>query len=588
MITQTQEFRGLVDDAYVGKLRLPEFQRDWKWTRPKVAKLFDSIRKNYPLGGFLTLEASDKLPLSPRFFEGVKAGGADMETYVLDGQQRVTAGLALYYGTGGSHYFLDLGKLWDLATEKDLNFDDSESLQEFAEELDDEDKYIKGQRRASNPQNLLRKHLMWTPFLAGDFKFSDARDQYLEDYPDRTKFIDKLVPLFKIQSRPTVPVTVLDASMSVVAITRVFSTLNTSGQRLTPVEIVTAVLFPHGISLRQEIDSFKGENSYYRNIETTGEIFLQTVALKDKQTPKKTSFPKTITPRNFTKYKKDAVMQLDEAGKFLSKQFGMGLDASNQLVSYDAMLPPLAIALAEARRHYTQPSAKERWEHNIERWFIGSILKQRYTESQPATQQRDTKELLQWIEEGDDRKPEWLEDIRYPSLAGVEGIAPTSARGKLIAFLISKQNPLDPYNKKPVGGCNEGTALASAQSHHIFPKAFCEVYIPGWERRFDKYELALNIMPLTQETNVRWSKMNPFDQVADVRNEWGSEELTTLYKPFFIDGNCLKIMEKPNKTKEDFKEFISARGKLIEDYIAEKWGFISDAQQHGDDENEDI
>ena len=47
-------------------------------------------------------------------------------------------------------------------------------------------------------------------------------------------------------------------------------------------------------------------------------------------------------------------------------------------------------------------------------------------------------------------------------------------------------------------------------------------------------------------------------------------------------------MEKPNKTKEDFKEFISARGKLIEDYIAEEWGFISDAQQHGDDEDEDI
>ena len=588
MITQTQPFKSLVDNAYAGKLRLPEFQRDWKWTRPKVAKLFDSIRKNYPIGGFLTLDASDKLPLSPRFFEGVKSGGADMETYVLDGQQRITAGLALYYGTGGSHYFLDLAKLWDLAKAQELDLENRDALQRFADQVDDDDKYIKGQRRSGNPENLLSRHLLWTPYLADDFKFSDARERYLNRYPDRAKLIDRLVPHFKIGNQPTVPVTVLDAAMSVIAITRVFETMNTSGQRLTPVEIVTAVLFAGGVSLRQEIDNFKSANSHYRTIDATGEVLLQTIALMAGENPKKTSFPQTITPSRFTNHKTAAVAQLDEAGEFLSERFGMGLDVTNRLVAYDAMLPPLAIALTEARKRYTQPSVKERWERNIERWFVGSILKQRYTESQPATQQRDARELSRWINEGDDRAPEWLSDVRYPSLAGGDGVAPTSARGKLIASLISKQNPRDPYNKKPVGGRNEGPALASAQSHHIFPKGFCEEYIPDWNSGSDKYDLALNIMPVTQGTNSAWSKMNPSDQVRHVRNEWDDETAAALYKPFFIDDNCLAILERPSKTKEDLAEFIAARGKLIEDYIAQEWGFTSDAQQEGDDEDEDI
>lgn len=587
MITQTQEFRSLVDDAYVGKLRLPEFQRGWKWNRQKVAKLFDSIRKNYPLGGFLTLEASDKLPMSHRLFEGLNESVEDMETYVLDGQQRITAGLSLYYGTGGSHYFLDLCNLWDLAAEKNLDLDNEKSLRKFGDGLDYEDKYIKGRKRSGKPENLLSKHLLWTLFLTNDSKFLDARERYLEHYPERKLLFDSLVPLFRISSLPTVPVTVLDAGMSVGAITRVFETLNTSGQQLTPVEIVTAVLFRGDISLRREIEDFKDETLYYGNIETTGEILLQTIALMAGENPKKNKLPETITPIRFTKYKNAAVTQLDGAGEFLSERFGMGLDATNRLVSYDAMLPPLAIALSEVRSRYTQPSDKEHWEHNLERWFVGSILKQRYTESQPATQKRDTSELLQWIEKGDGHKPEWLADVRYPSLAGVEGITPTSARGKLIAFLISRQNPLDPYNKKPVGGPKESQAMVSAQSHHIFPRAFCEGHIPDWDRKSDKYDLALNIMPLTQSTNSAWSKMNPSDQVGHTRKEWG-DEAVALYRPFFIDDHCLEILERPSKKKEDFAEFIAVRSKLIEDYIAEEWDFISDTQQHGDDENEDI
>ena len=574
-----QGFKSLVDDAYSGKLRLPEFQRDWKWTRAKVLRLFDSVRKDYPIGGFLTLETSE-LNLSPRLFEGVEAGQSAIEAYVLDGQQRITAGLMLYYGIGKSHYFLDLKGLWALAVAENLDYDDRDALRGFANDLDEEDKYIKGRIRSANPESLLDSDMLWTPFLTDDFKFSDAKEWYLRRYPDRVKFMERLVwPYFKIGSEPIVPVTVLDSDMPVEAITRVFETLNTSGQRLTPVEIVVAVLFAQGIRLRQELEEFQVLTDYYRNIEATGEIFLQTIALLDGKNPKKTTLPKTINRYNFTRLQNDAIADLERAGEFLSSRFGMGLDATNRLVPYDSMLAPLGIALAEIEQKYPQPSAnKAQWQRKLERWFGGSVLEQRYTESQPATQQRDTRELLRWIREGDGFTPSWLSDVRVRSL---ESVTPNSAIGKLIACLISLRQPKDPLNKESVGG--EGKYIVSSQSHHIFPKGFCEDHIPDWVKNVDRHDLALNIMPLTKETNKLWSKMDPANQITDVRNQWGSE-LTQLYEPFFIDERCIEIMEKPNKTKDDFALFIKERGRLIQQHIAQRWGFMPDAQQVEDEE----
>ena len=586
MKAEQAEFRSLVDDAYSGGIRLPEFQRKWVWKRLDVLRLFDSVRKNYPIGGFLTLEASDRLNLGRREFEGVTKAATDIRAYVLDGQQRITAGLALYYGIGKSHYFLNLQQLWERANRENLDYDDEDCLREFAYDLDEGDEYIKGRVKSSNPESLLEsEHLLWTPNLTSETKFETVAERYLNHYPDRARFIRRLVSsFFKISgSQPIVPVTVLDSRMPVEAITRVFEMLNTSGQRLTPVEIVVAVLFAQDIHLRQELEDFQADTTYYCNMESTGEIFLQTIALLAGENPKKNTLPKTIPKdNNYTKFKDDAILRLEFAGKFLSERFGIGLDATNRLVQYDAMLPPLGIALAEIERQHPQPSpAKEHWKKKMERWFVGSILHQEYNQSQPATQKRHEEELLRWIRTGDDFSPDWLSSVRVQSQ---DRVTPNSAIGKLIACLISQRKPRDPLNKVPVGG--KGDAIISSQSHHIFPKGFCEDHIPLWDPQVDKHDLALNVMPLTKQTNRRWNKMDPANQITDVRNEWGSVELLQLYEPFFINERCLEIMKKPSKTKDDFSSFIKERGRLIREHITREWDFISDAEQQVEDEEE--
>ena len=568
-------------DAYSGKLRLPEFQRPWRWSRAKVLRLFDSIRKNYPIGGFLTLEASDKLNLSPRLFEGIAMAESSLKSYVLDGQQRITAGLALCKGTGGTHYFLDLHKLWDKAQSEGIDLDNREALRGFADDLDEEDEYIRARRRVSNPDNLLDDGLLWTPNLADDYLFSDSKNRYLRLNPDKDKFMERLVwPYFRIGSDPTVSVTELDSDMPVEAITRVFETLNTSGQRLTPVEIVVAVLFAQGIHLRQDLDELHELTSYYKHMETTGEMFLQVVALLDEKNSRRSKLPKTITSVNYTKFRNDAMDCLERAGEFLSERFGVGLDMNDALVPYPAMLPPLGIALAEIERRYPRPGPeKAHCQENLERWFVGTVLEQRYRESQPATQMSDTEGLLVWIRNGDEYAPRWLNDVRIRSL---DHVFPASAMGKLITCMMSREKPADPLNKEPVGG--RGKDISSAQSHHIFPRAFCEQHLSGW-RASDTANLALNLMPLTKETNRDWYKMDPMNQVTAVKNAWPSDWLQ-LYQSFFLNERCLEILQKPAKIRADFYDFISERGKLVQQYIAEKWGFTPDAEQIEDEEED--
>ena len=57
----TRSFKDVVDEARKGRLRLPAFQRRWVWNQQKVVKLYDSIRREYPIGSFLFLQSSERI-----------------------------------------------------------------------------------------------------------------------------------------------------------------------------------------------------------------------------------------------------------------------------------------------------------------------------------------------------------------------------------------------------------------------------------------------------------------------------------------------------------------------------------------------
>jgi uncharacterized protein with ParB-like and HNH nuclease domain len=79
-----------------GEIRLPNFQRDFRWGKNDIVELIVSLLNGYPIGILLfwdvsQVEKGDRL--DSRLFEGVDEKGelSDVKYLVLDGQQRFTS-----------------------------------------------------------------------------------------------------------------------------------------------------------------------------------------------------------------------------------------------------------------------------------------------------------------------------------------------------------------------------------------------------------------------------------------------------------------------------------------------------------------
>ena len=83
----------LMNDIESGRIKIPQFQREYVWEKKAAAALLDSIAKGFPIGTFILWESQEELrhvrnignhnpPTTP---------SGHVAQYVLDGQQRITS-----------------------------------------------------------------------------------------------------------------------------------------------------------------------------------------------------------------------------------------------------------------------------------------------------------------------------------------------------------------------------------------------------------------------------------------------------------------------------------------------------------------
>lgn len=569
-----EDYMQLVEQAYDGRLQLPAFQRDWKWERNKVIALFDSIRKGFPIGGLLILKCHPGVNLAPRHFSGCKDLAQEPERLVLDGQQRITSGIALKYGLGGSlRYFLNIEALEKLYGDKGIDLDSDEAVLAYAQEIDDGDNYLIGSTKAGEELSFVyENHLVDTRLLTDKGRFDRAMEEYEERYPEKKQFLRRVVYRHFTLPAFSCPVTGLTEQESITAVTRIFATLNTTGKRLTPIEIVTAILFSGDVDLKDQIREFKEASYYLSNMDQNGEVLLQTIAMLAGKTPKKALLPKTIDIDTFKDYYQEAFDLLDALGEFMSVELGVGFTDTNKLLPYDSILAPMAIVYKEVKRLRGRDRVKA--EDKLKRWFVGSALDQRYQEGVHNKQSTDKREMLRWIQEGDEAEPKWLRDVCVP--LRLKSDSPSGARGRLIRCLLNREHPKDPIDRVKVG--YYGDADQNSQDHHIWAKKFCRDHLVGWADVNDSCDVILNLIPISAKTNKKWDKMNPSDQIADSRNSLNPQQQQDIYRSLWLPDQCLTIMEKPDKTKADFDAFIDARYQYAREKLAE-FGFDNEAAE---------
>lgn len=368
--------------------------------------------------------------------------------------------------------------------------------------------------------------------------------------------------------------------MTVEAISRIFSTLNSTGKLLTPFELVVSILYPQKVNLAADVAVLRELFPYYAKIDRTGDLLLITIALFDGKETRKASLPKTITVDSYNKHHEAAAEYLNESARLISERVGLGLDESDELLVYPVIFPPAAYVLKEmgvlALDHQQRATALGR----LEKWFVGSVLSRRYQQSTHDKQAKDKVEMLPWLAGSDSDMPTWFNETYIVNLRGAD---PSGAAGKLLQALMNARAISDPLTGLPVG---VGSAKRTSSKHHIFPSRFVPS-LPGWNKNKDRSDLALNIMFCEQSTNASFLHLDPATQITLAIKALGSEnKAREIYLSHGITSKAFDILAKPNKTREDFYDFIAEREAFFVG-ILEQYGFTRPAGPRGSDTDDE-
>ncbi|WP_433287752.1 GmrSD restriction endonuclease domain-containing protein [Pseudonocardia sp. CA-142604] len=212
----------LASRVLAGDILLPRFQRKFVWKRPQIIDLLDSVRRNYPIGSFLLWQSKQELA-SERSIGDLKVSDRSPGypvNYLLDGQQRLSTICGALYWVGDNPT-----SIWNLAY--DLRNDKFFHLNTLDEQA---------------PHIIRTRHLT----KGSDF-FSRIANLSPELQEKAKAFFDRFTDY------QTATVTLGD--MPINDIGPVFERINSTGTKLTVVDLMRAATWTPEFDLVERIDS---------------------------------------------------------------------------------------------------------------------------------------------------------------------------------------------------------------------------------------------------------------------------------------------------------------------------------------------
>ncbi|HQE92156.1 MAG TPA: DUF262 domain-containing protein [Anaerolineae bacterium] len=209
----------LVDDIRIHDLVLPEFQREYVWSRDQAKQLIVSLMKNYPIGSLLFWKTNDPPELKNLDVLPEKLGAIHI---ILDGQQRLT-----------TLYMLVTGEVPPYYTSKDITTDP----RDLYFNLDDGDfQYYQASRMQGN--SLWRSVVEC--FAGTEINvFQIAKQQATDDaqaFANAQRYIDNLNRLRQIREMD-VPVQTVPVHATIDESIDIFDRVNSQGTKLTDAEL---------------------------------------------------------------------------------------------------------------------------------------------------------------------------------------------------------------------------------------------------------------------------------------------------------------------------------------------------------------
>ena len=519
---RSRQYPGLMTDITDGKIKLPQFQRNYVWDTKDSAGFLDSILRGYPIGTFILWVTKERLQ-SIRNIGNAKLPATrkgESVQYVLDGQQRLATLYACIKG------------LMVQQEGKKNPTDYKEFYVDLEEDPDDPESIVVTETKPTHTSikfhQLLDQDLNWYP----------------QNYPNK-KHQDRISHYVKtVQSYAFSIIEINNADLAKAV--KIFQVINTGGTKLTAFEIMVAKTYDENkhFNLREKYDDLNvlTENRGYT---IPDQQILQLISII-LSTDCKTKTILTLSKNKIINLWPDVEDAVKMAIESFKRDFQIGVSR---------LLPSVAFFVTFGYFFYRtrkQPTVKQL--KLLKEYFWKASLSERYSGASETLIAQDKNLVDGIIQEkpqhyGSDFNFKYsINDIKWWRFNTGNTIT------KSILCLFASKNPLRFDNNSQINLQNDWLKIASSKNyHHFFPKS----YLKKRGVAKAKYDVITNITLVDDYLNKAEIKakapsvyMKKFEQL----NSGLAKTMST---------HIIKDLKDFGVWKDDYDKFIEKRGNLI-------------------------
>lgn len=513
----------LLSSIEARKLALPDFQRDFVWEPTATLDLLSTLERGFPAGSLLFIRCGSENFLEAREVAGAPAlGGATPAELVLDGQQRLTSLYGALYGRGEYRFFVDVKKLSGGATFEDAAFF------RRADRLEGLDQKENQAARLIFPMGQLYAPSggfpEWSTSIA---ELASSENNSIVEFLKQLQAVNKLH--FEQIATYAFPVVTLPESTKPEAVCKIFSTINSTGVRLTTFDLLAAKLWPEGFRLRREWNAAtETENILKEFLGDDGYPVLQAIAVRAGRTPT----PAGILELNgeiFRAHWEAVLIGMTAVLRFLRDECGVRRPS---YLPYGPSLVPMAGTWELIQQ--AQGPEKGARRAKLARWFWCSSFGQRYEVSANSRVAQDYKELVAWLEGG--ATPRVVDGLDFNPSDLREATRPNAGIYRATLALILRHGARDFHSGELLSA--ERLRENGVDDHHVVPTRSKAAAGHGDHL----LSSVLNRALIDPTTNKRISNKNPSIYLREIEDSQGSMNsvLESHLLPTALDGPLRK------------------------------------------------
>ena len=443
-------YERLKNDIEKGLLKIPQFQRDFVWSKEKSAKLIDSILKNYPINSYIVWKTKEGLR-SVRNIGNIcfpETPKGDFTHYVLDGQQRITS---IYAALNGVKLTRSDGKEEDYSEIYiDLTANDEDDEVVILETSDKEE----------------HTYISLCDLMKGNIV--DIVKKYNRPDNDVITKIQKYRDA--INNYPFSSITLTETTID--EATEIFTRLNVGGKKLTVFEIMVAKTFDNtsGFDLSDKYDNLIKtlENVNYETIPNSTLLQSISVCLVGECTKKVIL---NLNKSDFIKIYADVENALLTTIDYFKTKYRIPVSA---LLPYDALIVPFTYFFYKSKQ--VKPSNIQA--QFLEDYFWRVVISSRFYSSLEQRIGQDIKRMDEILKE---KRPEYDEIIDIQKETIIHEGEFTTSKGyiKGLLCLLAYFQPKSFKDDSLVNIDNSWLKQANSKNyHHFFPKAYLKKHRP--------------------------------------------------------------------------------------------------------------